>query len=229
MAHGAAHLDACGPFRKMLLNPEKEVCATPDRLKWMIENVDLLVPKDGREWQTLRKRLADGKKGRALATLRAGKPLSKGLVFEGPTHADCLIECERAFIWIEGKRFDWLTPCTTWDVTRDQLARNVEALRSFANEPKPPKEYRLLICHEHQLKHHERLLLEGYRSGTWSAGWPHIPEGQRREFSTRIGTLKWAEIVREWPAMRQRPELHDLSAELPSMRSCCARHSPAKR
>jgi hypothetical protein len=208
MADGVAALDFCGLVVAMWLDPERKVCATPARLRWMIENVDALAPQDGRKWEEPGKRLADGAKQKALALLRDGKPLPRELVFEGPTHADCLIECEHAFIWIEGKRFDWLSPCTTWDVTRDQLARNVEAVWSLAQAA--GKEYRLLICHEHALKHHERMLLEGYRNRTWSAGWPHIPEDQRREFSTRIGTLRWTEIVHAWPAMGGLPKLRDL-------------------
>ena len=74
------------------------------------------------------------------------------------------MECEHAFIWIEGKRFDWLSPSTTWDVSRDQLARNIEAVWTLAS--KAGKDYRLLICHEFDFKHHEMALLDGYRNGT---------------------------------------------------------------
>jgi hypothetical protein len=62
---------------------------------------------------------------------RTGEGHGRELIPEGPTPADCLIECEHAFIWIEGKRFDWLSPSTTWDVMRDQLARHVEAVWSL--------------------------------------------------------------------------------------------------
>jgi hypothetical protein len=75
-------------------------------------------------------------------------PKRSRLILEGPTSADWLIECERALIWIEGKRYDWLDPATTWDVARDQLARNVEAAWLLAQEqgkdywvaagPRPP-------------------------------------------------------------------------------------------
>ena len=72
------------------------------------------------------------------------------------------------------------------------------------------KEYCVLLCHEGELKHHEIQLLDGYRHSTWSAGWPHISEDQRRKFSTRIGTVTWGEIADEWPALRELPELQDL-------------------
>jgi hypothetical protein len=134
---------------------------------------------------------------------------ARALILEGPTSADCLIECEHAIIWIEGKRFDWLAPSTTWDVARDQLARNIEAVWSLADPA--GKDYRLLICHENRLKHHEMALLEGYRCATWSGGLPHVPEQIRRQFSTRIGTLTWHDIADEWPALRSLSELQDLA------------------
>src|SRR5438034_988078 len=83
-------------------------------------------------------------------------------------------------------------PSTTWDVGRDQLARNLEAVWGLAQAS--GKDYMLLICHEHPLKHHEVSLIEGYRRGTWAAGWPHIEPDQRRQFATRIGTTTWGAI-----------------------------------
>jgi hypothetical protein len=103
----------------------------------------------------------------------------------------------------------WLSPSTTWNTSWDQFARNVEAAWSLAESA--GKEYRL---HEYPLKHHEASLLKGYPRGTWSAGWPHISEEHRREFFTRIGTLTWAEIVREWPQLQKLPKLRDLHGKL---------------
>jgi len=182
----------------------------------MIRNVDALAPRDGRLWDALRKRVAVVSNGvirETLASLDAGHidRVPRSLLLEGKTRADCLIKCERVVIWIEGKRYDWLSPSTKWDVARDQLARNVEAVWSIAS--KWGKDYRLIICHEHPLKHHEVALLEGYRTGTWAGGWPHIAEDQRREFATRIGTVTWAAIAREWPSLRSLPELKDLARE----------------
>lgn len=95
----------------------------------------------------------------ALAALRRGDPrgLSPSLKLEGHTSADCLIECERAFLWIEGKRNDWLEYSATWDVTRDQLARNAEAAPLVAKEH--GKRSVVIVCHERPLKHHEEALL----------------------------------------------------------------------
>jgi hypothetical protein len=85
----------------------------------MIRNAERLAPVDGRLWREYRRRVIDNPgRDEALGTLDAGdaKGLSKNLKLEGPTHADCLIECERAFVWIEGKRNDWLSPSIKWDV-----------------------------------------------------------------------------------------------------------------
>ena len=123
----------------------------------------------------------------------------KQLILEGPTRADCLIECGSAFVWIEGKRNDWLSPGIKWDITRDQLARNLEAAWMLATAAE--KDFWLVICHEHELKHHESALVEGYRSGRWSAGWPHLPMATRSLFREKIGTLTWAKILGHWPGV----------------------------
>jgi hypothetical protein len=199
MADGVAGLK-CGVFLSMDLETEKEVPPTPASLRWMLENAERLTPKDGRRWRELRERVANKESVRdALESLKTGRLVPRQLVLKGSTHADCLINCEHALIWIEGKRFDWLSPSIEWDVTRDQLLRNVEVVWSLAR--KSGKDYRMLICHEDTLKHHEISLLEGYRSGTWSAGWPRISAYRRREFATRIGTLTWSEMAEEWPAL----------------------------
>jgi hypothetical protein len=68
----------------------------------------------------------------------------------------------------------------------------------LVSRPKKEKDYCLIISYEHELKHHETALIDGYRDQTWSAGWPHVPAGQRAEFSKRIGTITWAEIAKHW-------------------------------
>jgi len=124
--------------------------------------------------------------------------------FEGSTKADCIIDCTHAVIWVEGKRNDWLAPSTTWDVMRDQLARNLEAAWILATEKgKGEKnDFCVVIAHEHPLKHHERLLVEGYRSGAWVGGLLHLDEATRRLFRNRIGTVTWARLAEEWPALK---------------------------
>lgn len=202
LANGMVDIEQCGVVCEVCLNPERQVEASPTRLAWMLRNVSHLVPVDGRQWRMPRERTRDvDQVNAALARLDAGDGtnLPPPLRFEGSTHADCLIECERMFIWIEGKRFDWVSPSTTWDVSRDQLARNLEAVWSVATEKK--KDYCLLICHEHPLKHHEQALVNGYRTRTWTAGWPHLTEPQRADFSRRIGTVTWQAIAEKWPQL----------------------------
>jgi hypothetical protein len=192
------------PGRVVSVNFEKEITvpASPQRLAWMIENVSRLVPRDARRWRELRHHVLDNsERDDALRRLKQGevKGIPRLLILEGPSHADCLIECEQMIVWIEGKRNDWLAPSTTWDVARDQVARDLESAWLLAQGQK--KDYCLLIIHEHPLKHHEEQLINGYRAGTWNGGWPHLDEKTRREFSHRIGTLTWSSIVAEWRGM----------------------------
>jgi hypothetical protein len=166
----------------------------------MIRNAHRLAPQDGRQWQEYARRVINNpKKQWALALLDGGtcEGVPKELILEGSTHADCLIECERAFVWIEGKRNDWISPCIKWDVTRDQLARNLEAAWMLATAS--GKDFWFVICHEHELKHHESVLVEGYRNGTWSAGWPHLSDETRALFREKIGILTWGTILHHWP------------------------------
>ena len=146
----------------------------------------------------------------ALRQLDVGvcKGLSQQVVFESKSCADCRIECERAIIWVEGKRFDWLSPSTTWDVTRDQLARNLEAAWLVAKDK--GKEYCVIVCHEYPLKHHEKLLIDRYQKFAWIGGWPHISTKQRMDFARRIGTVTWHRLANRWPGIRDMRELSDL-------------------
>jgi hypothetical protein len=202
LADGIQIASSVGEAISLCVDTEREVEPSPARLAWMIRNAERLAPADGRLWREYRRRVIDNP-GRddALRTLDAGdaKGVSKTLRLEGCTHADCLIECERAFVWIEGKRNDWLSPNIKWDVTRDQLARNLEAVWQLAGQAK--KDFWLLICHEYDLKHHEQELVDGYRAGTWKAGFPHLSAETRLLFRQKIGTLRWQIISRRWPAL----------------------------
>ena len=68
-------------------------------------------------------------------------------------------------------------------MTRDQLARNTEAAWLYANQL--GKDFCLIVCHEHALKHHEELLITGYRDGTWAGGWPHLTSSERQLLGSR--------------------------------------------
>jgi hypothetical protein len=199
-----------GVVRSVECDVEREVLPTPARLAWMLRNSHLLAPSDGSKFRSFQARLSDRAAVAAAADkLDAGyRSISRSYVLEGASHADCLIECEHAVIWVEGKRDDWLAPGTSWDVTRDQLARNLEAVWSLATAA--GLDYCVIVAYEDTLKHHEQALIDGYRAGTWTAGWPHLSESQRQEFSHRIGTVRWREIVASWPAIAALAPLADL-------------------
>ncbi|HXB67566.1 MAG TPA: hypothetical protein VNY05_04950 [Candidatus Acidoferrales bacterium] len=202
LADGIAVVADVGAVTSVEVEEERAVEPSPTRLAWMIRNAHRLAPQDGRQWREYASRVIQNPaRDRALALLDSGtsRGIPSKLILEGSTHADCLIECEMALLWIEGKRNDWLTPCTTWDVTRDQLARNPEAAWILATAAR--KDFWFVICYEHELKHHEAALVEGYRDGTWKAGWPHLPEEVRQLFRQKIGTATWASVFRRWPAI----------------------------
>lgn len=209
-----------GDVEDVRLDIELRVPATAERLAWMIENVRALVPAEGRRWRELLKRIERDpqKRVRALNTLREGNTvrLPRGFVLEGETNADCFVIAKHAVIWVEGKRFDWLDPKITWDAVRDQVARNIDAARTWANQHPnsigKAREYYLLVCHEHPLKHHETQLIQGYQRCTWAGGLPHVSEEVRRDMSTRIMTLPWSRILDRWPALRALPELADFGS-----------------
>jgi len=203
LAEGLAAFQDPGILRALTFHKEVAVLASGRRLAWMIENAERLAPQDGRRWTEVLQRAHHPKREKALEVLKAGarKGVPEKLILEGSTKADCIIECTHAVIWVEGKRNDWLTPSTTWDVMRDQLARNLEATWILGNERQ--KDFCVLVVHEHPLKHHERLLVEGYRAGTWTGGVLHLDEATRKLFQNRIGTVTWTRMAEEWPALKR--------------------------
>lgn len=203
LADGITAPATAGRVRSFHVGEEREVSASPARLAWMIRHAHRLAPLDGRRWHEYQTRVIDNpKRESALAKLDAGVTtgIPRKLILEGRTHADALIETEHAVVWVEGKRNDWLSPATKWDVSRDQLARNLEAAWMLATSA--GKDWWLVICHEHELKHHEENLIGGYRHGTWSAGLPHLPADVRGQFCAKIGTLRWGQIFDRWPGAR---------------------------
>lgn len=200
-----------GEVLQVDLEKERRVKARPERLAWMIRNAHRLAPSNPKKSREIAKRVIDNPdRDDALQILDGGtrKGVPKKLILEGPTYADCLLECENLIIWIEGKRRDCLATATKWDLCRDQLARNLEAVWHLASEA--GKEYCLLLCHEGPLKHHEEALVAGYRACTWSAGMPHLPPEVRRKLGQRLGTLPWARILAYWPELSELPALEDV-------------------
>lgn len=187
-----------GRVSRCVWNPEVAVPASAMRLLWMIKNAQLLIPSNARQWDVYRTRVGnhprlDETVLRLAEGNRDGVPTD--LILEGSTRCDCLIEGEHAIIWVEGKRFDWLSPGIRWDITRDQLARNLDAAMRLAAQL--GKNFYFLLCHEGTLRHHETCLIEGYRNCTWSAGLPHLTADERRTVGDRIGTITWSRLCRE--------------------------------
>jgi hypothetical protein len=206
LAEGISVERSAGNLLNIKFEDEERVPPTAARLAWMIRNASRLAPKDGRRYQEY-KRVNHPRVREVLTKLDCGDATSvpRELRLETASCCDCLIECQSAVIWIEGKRNDWLSSGTEWDITRDQLARNLESVWSLAS--RQSKDYWLLICYERELKHHEECLIEGYRNGTWWAGLPHVAPSIRQEFRNKVGTIRWQHIADQWPNMKATPEL----------------------
>jgi hypothetical protein len=201
-----------GAAETVLFRKEHKVKASPERLAWMLRNADQLAPRDPRRWRFLARRVREHPAlDDALHALDLGerKEAPRKLILEGPTRAACLIECERLVLWVEGTRNDWLKTSAKWDLARDQLARGLEAAWILACQQ--GKDCCFVLCHEQELKLHESALIEGYRSGTWSAGWPHLSPEVRRRLGQRIGTVTWGHILAHWPEIAEAPELANVA------------------
>jgi hypothetical protein len=214
MADGLKHKPKCGTVIDVVINKEKTMPASPTRLAWMLSNAERLRPKSESSCEELKKRMAN----RVAVTAALSQldkatgvvPLPRGLSLESSTHADCLIKCEKVIIWIEGKRFDRISFSTKWDKSRDQIARNLDAVQRLAQEE--GKDYCLLICHEYPLSRHENSLVKGYRECTIIGGMPHINEEMRRELGQRIGLVTWHDMACKWEGIRLLPQLYDLDS-----------------
>ena len=204
LADGLEDSDEVGPPLRVWLDPERSVEPSARRLAWMLENAERLAPRDGGRWREFEQRvITNPQRDAARRLLETGDTrIPPRLKLEGATHADCLIETAGAVIWIEGKRNDWLAPAITWDAVRDQLARNAEAAHLVAVSLR--KRSLVIVCHEHPLKYHEQALLDGYRAGTWSAGWPHLDEALRRRLGAAMGTVTWKRLTAAWPPLAAR-------------------------
>lgn len=209
IATGLAHVPRVGPAARVHLDNELKVAASGRRLRWLLANGMRLTPSDGRRWRELETRSRRVTSLDAVdRCLDAGVTLPPLLALEGETSGDCVIEGGDAIVWIEGKRHDWLAPHTTWDSARDQLARNLEA--AWLHASARDKDCCLLICLESELRYHEQLLVDGYRNGSWSGGWPHLDPREREMLGQRIGLVRWVDVANRWPGLRAVPELSDL-------------------
>lgn len=142
---------------KILGNIELEhcfECSVPPSyvlLRWLIEHPDTLTwPKHGQKerkyclsTQLNRENLfcKHGRKKQSEAKQNAINLLdSKGVqgskrkwwAFEGFTEVDCLLETEDFLLGIEGKRMEKVSSATDWYPQRNQIIRNLEAIKEKA-------------------------------------------------------------------------------------------------
>jgi hypothetical protein len=150
--------------------------------------------RGGVDWPSRLMRLAEGLAGLGEpGIVMADRPAFD--VPAGKSRADCIVECAHLVIWVEGHELEM---GTKGEPARDRLARDLEAARALA----AGREYCVLVLHD-GLRHHERLLVDGYRAGTWAGGFPHLDEAVRRSFRARIGTLARERLAGEWRPLRK--------------------------
>lgn len=109
LAEGIQAPNSVGEVISLSVGKEREVSPSSERLAWMIRNAHRLAPQDGRVWREYKRRVIENPaRDEALRRLDAGQAsgVPRELILEGSTHADCLIECANAFVWVEGKRND---------------------------------------------------------------------------------------------------------------------------
>jgi hypothetical protein len=106
-------------------------------------------------------------------------------VFEGPTSVDCFLETSDMVLFIEGKRTDSVADCTDWCPSRNQIARNLEAVQSIAKG----KRYGVLLAAEKHIDISPSAIVQGL---------PHMSEPERRFLGEHyLGCVTWTDLCRE--------------------------------
>ena len=176
----------------------------PERfLKWLLDNPGRLSwptekgrPKRfGENTQLWREKLV-GNHGRVaqaeaqkealdqLERLGAVDSLRKWWAFEGFTTVDCVLETDKALLFIEGKRKDTLSPSTEWFEGRNQLLRNLETCSEAARG----KEFGVLLIAETD----PSLNLTKQMA---EMGLPHLRDNERSDLSERfLGVVLWRNL-----------------------------------
>ena len=105
-------------------------------------------------------------------------------MFEGYTEVDCLLETEKFFLGIEGKRTEnGPSISTSWYPQRNQIVRNLEALQQYASG----KGFGLILIDEKG----------GYNldETTVNQSLPHLSQDERKELLNHyLGNLTWQQI-----------------------------------
>jgi len=116
-------------------------------------------------------------------------------VLEGTTKVDCAIFAEKASIFIEGKRTEpKLTDSVAWDLKRNQVFRNLDALRMvhYLNT----EYYVLLIVEANSKASREAEKLDsGYEVAVPS--WPHLSDNEARSLYEKhyLGYTTWQAVA----------------------------------
>ena len=180
---------------------EKDFAPPARFLKWMLEHPkELTWPLSGSK-QTLeygkatmeaRRGLMGGdpeflKKGLAgLAGVGSEGSKRKWWAFEGWTNVDCWLETEKIVIFIEGKRTEGISSATHWYPSRNQLVRNIEVAKEWA-EPQG-KQFGVILCAEFPVD---------MRPDAFEKSLPHFTPAEREILKSHyLGCVTWEEIRR---------------------------------
>ena len=183
----------------------KKLLDSRDRLQRAVNaNPGILKSSKNPNVEKMRRRLLDGDR-EAIADGQAR--IDRGhtrtgdgtwWVLEGTTKVDCAIFADNATIFIEGKRTERkLTDRVTWDLDRNQVFRNLDALREM--RAGDDDFFVLLIVEEGSPAANAAGLLDaGYNVAL--ASWPHLDDEHARELYDRhyLGFTTWQAVASEF-------------------------------
>jgi hypothetical protein len=128
--------------------------------------------------------------------VRAGKGI--WWVLEGSTYVDCGLFAKNATVFIEGKRTEpKLTESVSWDLQRNQVFRNLDALRSVNSEGSDF--FQLLIVDQQSSAEVEARRLDGgYEQAVPS--WPHLSNNEARQLYEKhyLGYTTWQAVGQQF-------------------------------
>lgn len=165
-------------------------------LEWLIQNPSHMRWPNSKKYsehtEYKRRRLFENDPtviSEALTSLRNNQvrnPNRAWWVFEGFTEVDCLIETENLVLAIEGKRTeDGPSKSIDWYPQRNQLVRNLEALKQYASN----KEYALILIDEEG-----KYQLE---ESTFTTSLPHLSPDERSELGKHyLGNITWQQVCK---------------------------------
>lgn len=179
----------------------KTLLASPGRLRSAVEcNPGILKSSKDPNVEQKRRSLCHGDSptiSQGLAKLDAGEVRSGSgtwWVLESTTKVDYALFTEQTNIFIEGKRTEpELTKSVRWDVGRNQVFRNLDALRKSRLEDKDY--FMLLIVDAGSKAEAEAVTLDaGYQVAVSS--WPHLSLKETRDLYDKhyLGYITWTDI-----------------------------------